>query len=71
MISWARQFSNEPRPHDLINICIRTPHLLQEGAWQRTWEILHYRIGVITLAERYVRRLGIYAPKSRRWDKDE
>lgn len=59
------------RPHMLINQCIHTPHLLKEGTWETIWEILHYRIGSLNLAEKFVRRLGILAPRACRWDKDE
>ena len=59
------------RPHGLIDKCIQSPHLLEDGAWQRIWEILHYRIGSMSLAEKFVRRLGIRAPRPCTWDKDE
>lgn len=59
------------RPHRLINECIHAPHLLNEATWQTIWEILHYRIGSMNLAEKFVRRLGISAPKACRWDQDE
>lgn len=59
------------RPHRLINECIHAPHLLKEAAWQTIWEQLHYRIGTMNLAEKFVRRVGILAPKACRWDKDE
>ena len=40
----------------MIDKCIQSPHLLEDGTWQRIWEILHYRIGSMTLAEIFVRR---------------
>lgn len=46
-------------------------HLLEDGTWQRIWEILHCRIGSMSLAEKFVRRPGIRAPRPCTWDKDE
>lgn len=55
----------------MIDKCIQSPHLLEDGTWQRIWEILHYRIGSMIVAEKFVRRLRIRAPRPCIWDKDE
>jgi len=58
-------------PHQLINACIHTPHLLQEVAWGSLWDILHYRMGSMQLAEALVHRLGLKAPKACHWDQSD
>ena len=52
------------RPHNLIHMCIQTPHLMTDGAWAQTWEILHYRMQAVETAEKLARKMGIQAPKA-------
>ncbi len=59
------------RPHNLIHMCIQTPHLMTDGAWAQTWEILHYRMQAVETAEKLARRMGIQAPKASCWDMDD
>jgi len=55
-------------PHLLINRCIQNPHQLSEEAWSGLWDILHYRLKSIKLAENLVHQLGLQASKACRWD---
>jgi len=56
---------------DLIHTCIQTPHLMTDGTWAKTCEILHYRMQAVETAEKLARRMGFQAPKASRWNMDD
>jgi hypothetical protein len=59
------------RAHDLIRNAIGTPHKLSHLAWIDLWDILHYRLGSLQLAENLADRLGLHAPGVALWDKSD
>lgn len=60
--------ANNHHAHALIRQCINNPESLIEDAWSEIWELLHYRMGVVSLVEKLIAVLGLKAPKPGKWD---
>ncbi|MCJ1259937.1 hypothetical protein MMC24_007776 [Lignoscripta atroalba] len=57
--------------HNSVEKAIKTPHLLSNGAWSNLWEILHYRLGSLELAENLAYKLRFKGPRILSWDADQ
>jgi hypothetical protein len=59
------------RAHDLIKTAIEKPHKLSDLGWIDLWDILHYRLRSLELAENLVDRLGLPSSDVFLWDKSD